>query len=108
MTSAATGYQLDFYDFDGAPGTGREIDQLVWRDTWSSDESAQCKQFNVSSRANYVRITKTGENGNEHDVLFSRTDDGGEANAIRFHQGCFEIHESFPGVNSCQIVSARY
>jgi hypothetical protein len=107
MASVVTGYNLDFYDFDGSPGTGCASDQLVWRDTWSSDTSAQCTPFKLSDKAKYIRITKTDETDNEQQVLFSSSDDCNDINAVRVQEGCFDISEMFPNAKSYQIVSHK-
>jgi hypothetical protein len=105
MASVVTSYKLDFYDFDGLAGTGCESDQLVWQDTWSRDASAQCTPFKPSDKAKYIRITKTDETDNEHQVLFSNSDDCTETNAVRVQEGCFAISETFPDVKSYRIIS---
>jgi hypothetical protein len=105
MASGVTGYKLDFYDFDGPPGSGCESDQLVWQDTWSSDTSAQCTPFKLSDKVKYIRIIKTDEIDNEQQVLFSSSDNCDPANAVRVQEGCFDISEAFPDAKSYQIVS---
>ncbi|KAJ5390448.1 uncharacterized protein N7496_001516 [Penicillium cataractarum] len=103
MASVVIGYKLDFYDFDGSPGTGCESDQLVRRGTWSGDASAECTPFK-SDGVKYVRITKNDKTDDEHQVLFSNSDDCSETNALRFQEGCFDISEIFPDVKSYRII----
>lgn len=105
MASAVTSYKLDFYDFDGSPGTGCESDQLVWQHTWRSETSAQCTPFKPSNKAKYIRVTKTHEINNEQHVLFSSSDDCDDTNAVRVQEGCFDISETFSNVKSYRVVS---
>lgn len=104
MASVVTGYKLDFYDFDGSPGTGCDSDQLVQRDTWSGGASTECTPFKLSDKVKYVRITKKDKTDDEHQVLFSNSDDCSETNAVRLQEGCFEISETLPNIKSYRVI----
>jgi hypothetical protein len=107
MASVVTSYKIDFYDFDGPSGNECESDQLVFQDTWSSDASAHCTPFRQSDKARYIRVTKSHETDNKHEVLFSSSDDCSESNAVRVREGCFDISETFLNVKSYQVVCRK-